>query len=123
MAILLTALTVALAALNPAGVDDVSMAGMLVVTNDAFFGVNGAEMPRRGAIQLRSTAYDAGSEANNEDCDYIPGPPCNNPMMRMTTGAEGYVHVHAGIHGIGDLAPETYDWRSDVAAISVRRVN
>ena len=24
-------------------------------------------------------------------------------------GGEGYVHINGGIHGIGDLAPATYD--------------
>ncbi len=107
---------------DPRRFNRISMVGMLVVTNDAFFGINGARLPQHGSTSHRSTAYDAGSEANNERCDYIPGPPCNNPMMRMTTGAEGYVHVHAGIHGIGDLAPSTYDWRSDVVAVRVRRL-
>ena len=76
--------------------------------------------PRRGEASFRSPAYDAGSESNNEDCDFIPGPPCDNPLVRDTANAEGYVHVHAGIHGVGDLVPATHDWRNPVAAISMR---
>ncbi|MCA8941064.1 MAG: spondin domain-containing protein [Planctomycetes bacterium] len=100
-----------------------SMAGMLVITNDAFFGLNGVRLPSWGCCDEHfSPAYDAGSEANTELCAHIPGPPCNSGGVRMTTGAEGYVHIHAGIHGVGDLAPETYDWRNGVARIQIRRV-
>lgn len=100
-----------------------SLAGMLVITNDAFFGLNDVRLPSWGSgDRYQSPAYDAGSEANNELCAYIPGPPCNSGGQRMTVGAEGYVHIHAGIHGVGDLAPEIYDWRNGVAQIRVRRV-
>lgn len=99
-----------------------SLAGMLVTTNDAFFAVRGARIPAQGSRTFRSPAYDAGSEANTEDCAHIPGPPCGNMGERMTDGAEGYVHVHAGIHGIADLYPSMHDWRNPVAEITVRRV-
>jgi hypothetical protein len=100
-----------------------SMVGMLVTTNDAFFGLNGAPLPSTGRTAHSSPAYDAGSEANNESCAYIPGPPCGNPNQRLTAGAEGFVHVHAGIHGIGDLQPSDFDWRNPVAWVVIRRVN
>ena len=31
-----------------------------------------------------STAWDAGTEFNNELCGFIPGPPCGNPLIRDT---------------------------------------
>jgi hypothetical protein len=37
-------------------------------------------------------------------------------------GEEGYVHIHAGIHGVGDLEPGMRDWRNPVARITIRRV-
>ena len=107
---------------DPGRFNQLSLVSMLVVTNDAFAGLSGVDLPRRGSVDYRAAAYDAGSEANNEMCAFIPGPPCNNPMIRQTTGAEGYVHVHAGIHGIGDLDESQYDWRGDVAAVSIRRM-
>ncbi len=100
-----------------------SMAGMLVTTNDAFFAVRGARVPAHGTRTFRSPAYDAGSETNTEDCAHIPGPPCGNPMVRVTDGAEGYVHIHAGIHGVGNLAPSEHDWRNPVAKITVSRLS
>lgn len=34
---------------------------------------------------------------------------------------EGYVHIHAGVHGIGDLDAAEYDWRNPVARIVIQR--
>jgi hypothetical protein len=111
---------------GPRGV--ISALGMLVTTNDAFFGFSQPELPVlviRGGPKFvvggDAVAYDAGSEANNELCEYIPGPPCGNPFVRATEDAEGFVHVHAGIHGIGDLAPAVWDWRNPVAVVTVHR--
>jgi hypothetical protein len=107
----------------------VSVAGMLIPTNDAFVALNGVRGPKHGSVRFTVPAYDAGTEANNESCDNIPGPDaaCLDPdSMRQgfegtRDGAEGFVHVHRGIHGIGDLAPETYDWRNPVAIITIHR--
>ena len=96
--------------------------GMMVVTNDAFFGAQGLELPRFGSRTYRAIGYDAGSEGNSELCTQIPGPPCGNPGVRNVATAEGYVHVHAGIHGIGDLDPSMHDWRNPVVAIKITRV-
>ena len=109
--------------------DHISVVSMLIPTNDAFFSLNGVKGPRgKRTVTLVSPAYDAGTEANDEDCDNIPGPVCggmgDNPDR---TGAEGYVHIHAGIHGIGkfrfqgDLDASERDWRNPVALISIRR--
>lgn len=67
------------------------------------------------------TAYDAGSEANSESCAYIPGPPCMNPV-HDDSDSEGYVHVHAGVHG-GEgsgLDPAMHDWRNPAAMLEIK---
>jgi hypothetical protein len=69
-------------------------------------GVSGTE---NGSVIYFAPAYDAGSEANNEDGDSIPGPPFGNTEVHATEKTEGYVHLHAGIHGITDLALVLYD--------------
>jgi hypothetical protein len=97
-------------------------AGMLVSTNDAFFALQRWRVPKRSAKQATVPAYDSGSEANSEMCAYIPGPPCGNGGVRDKTGAEGYVHIHSGIHGGGDLLPAEKDWRNPVAAFVVKPV-
>lgn len=106
--------------------DHVSVAAMLIPTNDGFFAINGALLPHADqTLVLTSVAYDAGSERNDELCASIPGPffiECHGPGGGAKVGGgEGYVHVHAGIHGIGDLVAAMRDWRNPVASISIRR--
>jgi hypothetical protein len=103
----------------------ISAVGMLVSTNDAFFGVAGAAVPngRSGVTLVDAPAYDAGSEANTESCVHIPGPPCGSGGVRVTDGAEGFVHVHRGVHGNGDLDAAGKDWRNPAARVTVRRVD
>src|SRR3990170_4314386 len=84
----------------------ISAAAMLIPTNDAFFAVNGVQVPLGHDVRtLSAVAYDSGSERNDELCASIPGPSfseCGGPGGGAATvgGEEGYVHVHAGIHGI-----------------------
>lgn len=101
---------------------EISVAAMLVSTNDGFMSVRGVHAPRRGDVTVIAEAYDAGSEANSENCAFIPGPPCGS-HVHDPSPAEGYVHIHAGIHGIGGLASATYDWRGGVAQIQIKRID
>ena len=109
--------------------DRISVAAMLIPTNDGFFALNDQEGPNGNrTLTLYSPAYDAGSEANDELCASIPGPffdECGGPGggAMVAGGEEGYVHIHAGIHGIGDLDASQRDWRNPVARISIRRVH
>ena len=99
-----------------------SVAAMLVPSNDAFFALNGVQGPRgRHTLSLFSPAYDAGSETNDELCVSIPGPPfiCAGEGFNPADG-EGYVHVHPGIQGVGELIAASHDWRNPVAQISIR---
>jgi Spondin_N len=118
--------------------DHLSVAAMLIPTNDGFFALNGVEGPRgSNELTLFSPAYDAGTEANDESCASIPGPgfiecvtpsnPAGDGGGAMIGGGEGYVHIHAGIHGAGgglptsNLNPSMRDWRNPVAKITIRR--
>ncbi len=105
------------------GARRVSLAAMLIPTNDAFVSLNSVRAPKHGSITYTALAYDAGSEPNDEDCANIPGPVCGGVGESSDAGGEGYVHVHAGIHGIGSLDPAERDWRNPVARITVRRVD
>ncbi len=107
--------------------DNVSVAAMLSPTNDGFFALNDAEGPNgHHAITHFSPAYDSGTERNDETCASIPGPnfvECGGPGGGGAPGGgEGFVHIHAGIHGIGDIEPAIRDWRNPVARITIRRV-
>jgi hypothetical protein len=107
--------------------DHVSVAAMLVPTNDGFFAVNGMPGPRGNeAVVYYSPGYDAGTEVNDELCSSIPGPfymECGGPGGGGDAGGgEGYVHIHRGIHGIGDFMASVRDWRNPVARIVIRAV-
>lgn len=107
------------------GFDALSVVAMLVNTNDAFFAIDSKSLPnsRNSRKTYYALGYDAGSEANNEDCRFIPGPACpGSPNMRSTDDAEGYVHIHNGVHGIADLAADKYDWRNPVAKVTIKRI-
>lgn len=102
----------------------ISAVGMLIATNDAFFFANGVPAPLRGVLKVNADAWDAGSETNSELCSEIPAILCgegDNPNNRNTTDAEGFLHVHRGVHGGADLDPAVYDWRSGVAMITIQR--
>jgi len=101
----------------------ITVASMLVPTNDAFFAVNGIRTPKgHKTLTVYSPAYDAGTETNDELCDAIPGPPfiCTGEGV-SAAGGEGYVHIHAGIQGVGDLIKANHDWRNPVAKITISR--
>jgi len=108
--------------------DRVSAVAMLIPTNDAFFAVNGVRRPDGSrTLVLFSPAYDSGSEVNDELCSSIPGPDfdeCGGPGGggAVSGGEEGFVHIHAGIHGIGDMNASRRDWRNPVARITIRRL-
>lgn len=104
--------------------DQLSLAAMLIPTNDSFVALDSLDLPWDRAVRVRLVpAYDSGSEPNDERCANIPGPVCGGAGGSPGVGGEGYVHVSAGIHGIGDLPPSRYDWRNPVAKVVVRRVD
>ena len=76
---------------------------------------------------LYSPGYDAGTEDNDETCASIPGPPypeCGGPGGGAAPpGGEGYVFIHAGMHGNGDFDETLRDWRNPVARITIERLS
>ncbi len=105
------------------GSDHVSLAAMLIPTNDAFVSLVDVPLPKGKATSVfRVPAYDAGSEPNDEFCANIPGPACGGTGASPGVGGEDFVHIHAGIHGIGDLDAVERDWRNPVAEVVIRRI-
>jgi hypothetical protein len=108
------------------GAHYISLAAMMIPTNDGFIALNGVHAPLgRRTVMYLSPAYDAGSEENDESCAHIPGPFGCDGMgegYNPDDDAEGHVHIHAGIHGIGDLDDAAYDWRNPVARIVIKKV-
>lgn len=105
------------------GAKFVSVAGMLVTTNDGFAGLNGVAVPKGGrAAKYHAPAWDAGSEANDELCANIPGPPCAETSGNGHVDEDGTVRVHRGIHGVGDLTAADSDWRNPVAIVTITKI-
>lgn len=110
----------------------ISVAAMMIPTNDNFFAVNGVSLPYRGVKTTLVPAYDAGTEYNDQSCQNIPGPRCGGIgySPEPAQGDEGFVHIGNGFHEIGDfdsngfevLGPKVYDWKNAVAKVSVKRV-
>ncbi|MEO7294711.1 MAG: spondin domain-containing protein [Candidatus Limnocylindria bacterium] len=104
-----------------------SIAAMLIPTNDAFMGVSGLTLPSGfDPVVVDVLAYDSGTEINDERCASIPGPSfteCGGPGGGARAGrGEGAVTVHNGMHGVGDMNPPLRDWRGPVARVTVQRV-
>lgn len=106
------------------GARHISLASMMLPTNDGFVALDSVRVPHRGSTTYFSPGYDAGTEQNDELCAHIPGPPpCfGSPFSDPAEGDEGYVHIHRGIQGIGDLTADS-DWRNPVAKITISRIN
>lgn len=108
-----------------------SLAAMLIPTNDTFVALNRMRLPARGRTTLMALAYDAGTEANDQNCLNIPGPRCGGEgfSRRPGEGDEGYVYVSNGFHTLPQaddgevLGPQKYDWRNPVAQIVVKRIH
>jgi len=124
--------------------DVLSVAGMLLPTNDGFVGLNSVKLPMdNGMYAFYANGYDAGTEGNDERVGSgapgeagFPAPP---PIVATGTGtgasgiqleAEGYVHIHRNV--IGDLDPTggpsdinaaVHRWLNPVAKITVQRMD
>lgn len=97
----------------------VTIATMAINTNDCFTAINGMQLSP--GMVLDVPGLDAGSEENNESCNSIPGPGCasiSGSNFRSLNG-EGFVHVHRGFFGIGDLPADRIDWRNPMMRIVV----
>ena len=102
----------------------ISLASMAINTNDCFAGFNRINPSDR--LLLESPGYDSGTETNDELCVNIPGPACSAfPKTNRTDlndDGEGFVHVHRGMHGVGDLDAAEYDWRNPMLRVQFSRM-
>lgn len=110
----------------------ISMAAMMIPTNDAFVALDSLRLPYYGKITRLVPAYDAGTEYNDQSCQNMPGPRCGGEgySAEPSENDEGFVHIGNGFHELGDfdangfeiLGPQTYDWRNSVARVTVKRI-
>ena len=100
-----------------------TIASMLLPTNDGFVAAQSVKPSKNSSAKtyyLR--AYDAGSETNDELCSSIPGPHCGGEPFSPNDNGEGFVYVHSGVHGIGDLSAAEYTWNNPVLKVTIQRV-
>ncbi len=116
-----------------------SLVAMMLPTNDGFVGLDGLRIPRHhGTTVHYLTAYDAGTEANDEVINGggmpgVAGIPAD-PGGNGGSGASGVidrevnqtVHVHRGIigdmlqeGGISDLDSRVHRWLNPVARVTI----
>lgn len=100
----------------------ISITGMLATSNDAFTAISAKALPKK-SVSYMATTYDAGSEDNNELCIDIPGPPCGGTNAPDTADGEGFISIHNGISGVGDLRPSDLDWRGATSVVKITRID
>ena len=89
------------------GFNRLSLASMLLPTNDGFLALNGARAPSffQKSVTYFSPGYDAGTEVNDEKCESIPGGgPCDGGTAGDDEGFVGGELGLAGGPGAGDAA-------------------
>ena len=100
-----------------------SLATMLVQTNDGIVLANGLPLfdedgnPRSFTMDLIS--YDAGTEDNNELATHVPGPPFEGGERAPTEG--GVIAPHPGIAGTADVGA-AFGWTEPTATVTVAPV-
>jgi hypothetical protein len=105
-----------------------SLALMLICTNDGFTGLDGVQLPGGfDPVSWDTPAYDAGTEINTEaDGDIVP--PCFALTSTPGTGGGGHtdqggvIALHPGILGGAVLVPSVHGWSGPIARITVQRV-
>ena len=78
----------------------VTVATMLVNTNDAFTGTTGfaiGQLVVGESISQLTRIYDSGTEENSETSESIPGPAANGEGYNSERGANDYVTMHSGV--------------------------
>jgi hypothetical protein len=115
--------------------DKLSLASMLICSNDGFVGLGGVRLPRRGFGAYLLRGYDAGTEDNTEMSQDIVDPcsalgpfpldgdPNGNEDAAVDSDPQQTIRRHPGIRGVGDLSIFEHGWIGPVGVIVVRRVN
>lgn len=115
--------------------DRLSLAVMLICTNDGFTGLDSVKLPKEDSVTYHAAGYDAGTEDNTEESADIVDPcsglgplplagdPNGNEDAAVDTSPHADIHHHPGIQGGGDLTPSMHDWENPVAEITIELVD
>lgn len=115
--------------------DRLSLATMLICTNDGFLGLDAVKLPKAGAETFVLNGYDAGRERNTgRSVDIVD--PCSglNPTFPLAGDPNGNrdaavastpaepIHHHPGIAGTRDLSVANHGWTDSVASVTIERL-
>jgi hypothetical protein len=109
--------------------DRISVATMLICTNDGFLSARNMPVPigTAGLIVVDLVAYDAGTEVNSQSAtDIVPpcwtlGPVSGPAGGNGRTAEDGTVALHQGVTENGDLTA-AHRWTKPAARITIRRI-
>lgn len=115
-----------------------SIASMMLPTNDGFVAINSMMLPMEGSVTLIGYAYDAGTEANDEmrgsgapgEAGFPVPPPLEDMIGMNGTGisasTEGFVHIHRGVigdmdatGGMSDINASLHRWLNPAIKVTV----
>jgi len=110
-----------------AGNDYLSIAAMMLPTNDGFIAMNSVKLPTApGTYKYVMNAHDAGTEANTELSADIPALANGTGAAGLAATAEGFIHIHRGNvgdtdanGGLSDLDASTQRFLNPVASVVV----
>lgn len=112
--------------------DKLSLATMLICTNDGFAGLDAVDLPWRGSSVFWLNAYDGGTEDNTERTPDIVDPcgaigpvafpPDGNENDAVDTMPRELIAIHPNIQNVGDLVPPFHSWVLPIARVTVTRV-
>ncbi len=102
-----------------------SVATMLVNTNDAFTGINAMDISNMAvgeSISVRTRSYDSGTEKNSEQMATIPGPAGGGEGFNAARDDVDFVAMHPGVVSVDDglaLSVLTQAHRFDNPTVSI----
>ncbi|TQV76776.1 hypothetical protein FLL45_02120 [Aliikangiella marina] len=108
----------------------ISMATMLVNTNDAISGLNRVDvtnLPTGRSVSYVTNSYDAGTEANSEMAGTIPGPADGGEGFNSIRDDVDFVSLHPGVVTSDDGASnsvlnESHRFDNPVMRVTISRV-
>jgi hypothetical protein len=111
--------------------DKLSLATMLICTNDGFTGVDRGRLPKKGSSIFLTAGYDAGTENNTENSEDIVDPctalgpvslsgdPDGNEDAAVETTPHQSIQHHPNIAGMGELTVADHGWTDPVTKVTV----
>ena len=115
--------------------DRLSLATMLICSNDGFAGLSTVRLPWRVQRVYALRGYDAGTENNTElsqdivdPCSALgpvplEGDPNGNEDMAVDTDPPHPIIFHRGIAGTGDLSVSDHGWLGPLGVVIVKRID